>query len=85
MIEDVEFLVGGRLQVLHAGGDGDSAGAAGAIEAAGFHFDAGFFASLKQKGAGGNFGGLAAGKERDFGHRGASEEGMGDAKQEDSL
>jgi hypothetical protein len=28
---------------------------------------------------------LAAGKERDFGHRGASEEGMGDAKQEDSL
>ena len=68
LIEDVEFLVGGRLEVFHARVDGNGAGAAGAVEAAGFHLDARLLASIEQQRPGRNFGGLAAREKRDFWH-----------------
>jgi len=61
LIEDVEFLVGGRLEVFHARVDGNGAGAAGAVEATGFHFDSRLLSGIEEKGSSGNFGGLTAG------------------------
>jgi hypothetical protein len=60
LIEDIEFLIRGRFKILHAGIDGNSAGAARAIEATRLHFDARLFARIEYEGTGGNFGGLAS-------------------------
>ncbi len=68
LIEDVEFLVGRWFEILHAGIDGDGTGAAGAVEATGLHFHAGFLARIQKKRAGLDFGGLAARHDSDFGH-----------------
>ena len=61
LVEDVEFLVGGRLEIFHAGIDRDSASSAGAVEATGFHFDSRLLSGIEEKGSSGNFGGLTAG------------------------
>jgi hypothetical protein len=62
LVEDVEFLVGGGLNVFHAGDDFDGAGSAGTIEAAGFHFDAGGLTGVEEESAGIDLGGLATGE-----------------------
>ena len=61
LVEDVEFFVGGRIDVFHAGDDLDGAGAAGAVEAARFHFDSGGLTGIEEERSGGDFGGLATG------------------------
>ena len=68
LVEHVQLLVGGWLQVFHPGSDLDRAGAAGTIETTGFHFHTRLLACIEEQGAGGNFGGLATGQKRDFGH-----------------
>ena len=68
LIEDVEFLVGGRLEIFHAGIDRDSASSAGAVEATGFHFDARLLAGIEEKSSSRDFGALTAGEESNFGH-----------------
>ena len=61
LIEDIEFFIGGRFQIFHAGIDRNCAGAAGAVEATGFHFDSRLLSGIEEKGSSGNFGGLTAG------------------------
>jgi len=68
LIEDIEFLVGWRIEIFHARGDFDGAGSTGAIKASGFHFDARQFPGVEEEGAGGNFGGLAAREKCYFRH-----------------
>lgn len=63
LVEDVEFLRGGRREVLHALDDFGAASAAGAIEAAGLHVHAGLLAGVEEGDAGIDLGGEVLGKD----------------------
>ncbi len=49
LIEDIEFFIGGETQIFHPAHDLRHAGAARAVKAAGFHFDAGEFARFEEE------------------------------------
>jgi len=67
-IQDIEFLVGGRLEVLHSADNFNHAGSTGAIEATGFHFHTRLFARFEQEFARRHFGGLIGGQNSNFRH-----------------
>jgi len=69
LVEDVEFLVRGWIDVLHAGDDFDGAGATRAVKATGFHLDSRRLTGIKKQRSGRNFGRLATGQKRNFRHK----------------
>jgi hypothetical protein len=70
LIEHIQLFIGWRGEIFHARRDIDGTGSAGAIETSRLHLHASFLSSIEQKGIGRNFGGLAAGQKRYFGHNG---------------